>query len=268
MRFPIGVVVESFELNLADALTKAEGLGLDGVQMYAVSGATAPENLTYDARKQLLSLVRSHGLVFSALCGDMMKGGFGDAEKNIVLVERSKKIVDLAIDLETTIVTTHIGTVPEDDACEKYRIMQEACGTLGRYAESRGASFAVETGPETAVSLKKFLDSLGVKGIKVNLDPANLVMARGEDPAMAVYTLRDYIVHTHAKDGCMGARGKDVPLGEGGVDFDAYLSALAEIGYSGFLTIEREYGDNRVGDIKSAISFLRKKLSELDLRNQ
>ena len=260
MKFSIGVVLESFELSTDAALAKAAELGVDGIQMYTTEGAAAPENMSSMDRKTLLAKLRSYGLTFSALCGDFKQGGFGDAEKNKILVERSKKVVDLAVDLETNIVTTHIGIVPEDSQCEVYKIMQEACGTLGNYAEQKGVRFAVETGPETAESLKIFLDSLGGKGISVNMDPANLVMARGENPVQAVYTLRDYIVHTHAKDGIKGGKGKDVRLGTGQVDFDAYLAALSDIGYQGFLTIEREAGENRVTDIADGIAFLRNKM--------
>ena len=63
--------------------------------------------------------------------------------------------------------------------------------------------FAIETGPEKAIVLKEFLDSLGCKGMGVNLDPANFVMVTDQDPVEAVYILKDYIVHTHAKDGVM-----------------------------------------------------------------
>lgn len=260
MEFKLGVVLESFKLGTEEALAKAAELGLDGIQMYTTKGATAPENMSNVDRKSLLELLRSKGLVFSALCGDFRQGGFGDKDKNPDLIEKSKRVVDLALDLETRIVTTHIGVIPEDVYCEKYKIMQEACGTLSQYAEKKGVRFAVETGPETAESLKVFLDSLGGKGVSVNYDPANFVMALGEDPVRGVYTLRDYIVHTHAKDGVKEVRGKDVPLGTGQVDFDAYLAALTDIGYHGFLTIEREAGENREGDITNAVSFLRGKI--------
>ena len=140
------------------------------------------------------------------------------------------------------------------------------------------AYFAVETGPETAVVLKEFLDSLS-GAVRVNLDPANLVMVTGDDPVQAVYTLKDYIVHTHAKDGIKYIDAdpeiiyhvvhpipeefqgktffKEVPLGEGNVPFEAYLKALEDIGYKGFLTIEREVGENPLKDIKTAYNFLR-----------
>jgi len=79
-----------------------------------------------------------------------------------------------------------------------------------------------------------------------------------------VHVLKDYIVHTHAKDGiCLLAKEGvwndfiELPLGKGGVVFPYYLAALDEIGYGGYLTIEREEGEDRVGDVGRAIQFLR-----------
>ena len=53
---------------------------------------------------------------------------------------------------------------------------------------------------------------------------------------------------------------EELPLGLGDVDFDNYLKALDEIGYRGFLTIEREVGENPKGDIETAIAFLKSKI--------
>lgn len=96
-------------------------------------------------------------------------------------------------------MTTHIGVVPADPSHPRYGVMQQACFELAQYADSLDAHFAIETGPETAATLKHFLDELHSTGVAVNLDPANLVMVTGDDPVQAVYTLKDYIVHTHAR---------------------------------------------------------------------
>ena len=276
-QFPIGVIIDSFRVDTKSAILKAAEIGADGIQMYAAWGENAPENLTKEKRRELLDFVKSNGLRFSALCGDLGMG-FHHKELNPQLIERSKRILDLAKDLETDIVTTHIGVVPEDKSIERYTIMQEACFELSAYADSIGSHFAIETGPETSKVLKGFLDSLGSRGVAVNLDPANLVMVVGDDPVEAVHNLKDYIVHTHAKDGVMLERTKpeyiygviqrpedvagisffkEVPLGEGGVDFKAYLNALDEIGYRGFLTIEREVGENPAADIQKAANYLK-----------
>ena len=275
-RFPIGVIVDSFRTDTRTAILKAAELGADGIQMYCTRGENSPEALTPAKRKELLDFVTANGLRFSAICGDL-GAGFADKEKNPERIEKSKRILDLAKELGTDIVTTHIGVVPEDPTNERYGIMQEACYELAMYADSIGSHFAIETGPETSAVLKQFLDGLHSTGVAVNLDPANLVMVTGDDPVKAVYNLKDYIVHTHAKDGLMLKRTspeyiygvcarpehlkgvklfQEVPLGEGAVDFKRYLEALEAVGYRGYLTIEREAGADPAADILTAKNHL------------
>ena len=274
--FPIGVIIDSFRKPIPEALRLAKEIGAQGIQVYATKGEMSPEELIGSRRRDFLNMVKDNGLTISALCGDLGRG-FGNAGLNPGLIARSKLILDMAVELETNVVTTHIGVTPDDPAHPRYKIMQDACGELARYADTLDAHFAIETGPETSKTLKGFLDSLNSTGVAVNLDPANLVMVTGDDPANAVRTLRDYIVHTHAKDGVMlrktdpeviyglvnGDAGADpayeeVPLGKGSVNWKEYLSALDEIGYKGFLTIEREVGDDPYADIKMAAEFLKK----------
>ncbi len=274
--FPIGAMLDSFLLPTKEALATASKIGAKGIQMYSTTGEHSPENMTGSKISELMKMMNDNNLVFSAICGDLGMG-FGNPELNPSLIEKSKRIMYLAKELGTNIVTTHIGVVPADKNHERYKIMQSACRELAEYADGLGSHFAIETGPESSDVLKSFLDSLESRGVAVNLDPANLVMVTGDDPVKAVYNLRDYIVHTHAKDGkmlyfkdpemvygvkadTMADKGRsylEVPLGEGSVNFPEYLKALDDIGYKGFLTIERECGDDPAGDIRAAADFLR-----------
>lgn len=281
----IGVIVDSFGVGVRDGLMSAAEVGAEGVQMFAVSGEMDPANLSTAKRKELKAYIDSMGLEISALCGDLGGHGFQDATENSTKIAKSKQILDLALDLGTNIVTTHIGIVPEETH-PYYQTMLEACEELAEYAAERNAYFAIETGPETALHLKLFLDKLSSRGVAVNFDPANFVMVTGDDPVQGVYTLKDYIVHTHVKDGrkfrdfvdpvavygflgnkgmsheeisSMAAAGeafRELPLGEGSVKFDDYFAALKEIGYKGYLTIEREVGDNPKEDIRRAVEFI------------
>lgn len=284
----IGVIVDSFQVGVKDGLLKAKQVGAEGVQIYAVKGEMNPANLSPAARKEWKSYMESLGLEISALVGDLGGHGFQDPAQNKEKIDKSKRIMELGMELGTNIVTTHIGIVPADRNSRIYETMHMACEELSKFANEMGAFFAIETGPETAAHLKSFLDGLGSKGVSVNFDPANMVMVTGDDPVQGVYTLKDYIVHTHAKDGVKlgnidprdvygeygyeagldhekiaemaetGAAFREVPLGEGSVDWSGYLKALNDIGYKGYLTIEREVGTNPEADIRLAVDFLKK----------
>lgn len=282
----IGVIVDSFGVGVMEGLKKAKEVGADGVQIYAVSGEMDPAALSPAKRKELRNYIDGLGLEISALCGDLAGHGFQDAEANPEKVEKSKRILDLAVELGSNVVTTHIGIVPDDKNGRIYEAMQRACDDLGVYAKSMNAYFAIETGPEPAAHLKSFLDTLSTNGVSVNFDPANMVMVTGDDPVEGVKLLKDYLVHTHVKDGkrlrpvdprdvygylgygamdhekiaemaSSGAAFEEVPLGEGKVDFPAYFAALQEIGYNGYLTIEREVGSNPENDIRKAVEFIK-----------
>ncbi|MBR4205829.1 MAG: sugar phosphate isomerase/epimerase [Clostridia bacterium] len=283
----IGAMVESFRLGFRGGVEKAAELGVAGIQAYATYGELAPENMTADKVKETLDIVKSNGLVFSALCGDFGHG-FMNPDENKIYVEKSKRVLDLAKKLECSVVTTHIGVVPAEEN-ETKEIMRKACRELAEYADSVEAAFAVETGPEPGQVLGEFLDSLGAGGVRVNFDPANLVMCVDDRPENALKYLGKYVVHTHAKDGIMlkkkieealsiGEEAKEhqallgmgrtyleLPLGKGDVDFDTYLPALAATGFNGFLTIEREVGDSPEKDIALAVEFLREKIAKFNL---
>lgn len=278
--FKIGVIVDSFKLGLMDGIKRAKEIGADGIQMYASYGVVSPGQMTTQKRKDLKNVMQDNGLVFSALCGELGGHGLSIRAQHTDRIELLKRILDMALELGTNIVTTHIGVVPNNPTHDRYKVLQDACGELSKYGESVGGCYAIETGPEKTGVLSRFLESIDAKAMNVNYDPANLVMVTGDDPVKGVYNLKDYIVHTHAKDGVMikpsdpeyvydcFAKGdidalnaldgfQEMPLGEGEVNYVAYLKALKDIGYNGFLTIERECGDNPTADIKTAVAFLK-----------
>lgn len=276
----IGVITDCFKTSHFEGIEIAAGLGLQGVQIYATHGEFSPWALTAERKQEFKALLAEKGLVISALCGDMGGYGFERADGNVERVAKTKEIIDLAAEFDSHVVTTHIGVIPSDKTNPRYKIMLDALTECGLYAKEKGVTLAIETGPESAATLLAFLeDTKG--GVGVNLDPANFTMVTCQDAVEAVYMLKDHIVHTHAKDGVMldknqkaedvyhafavggvdalnACKGfKEVPLGEGQVDWKRYLAALSEIGYHGFLTIERECGDDPKQDIIKAVSFLR-----------
>lgn len=280
----IGVMADSFRAGPREGILRAAAIGAEGVQIYAVHGEFTPERLSERDIGEYRALLADNGLSVSALCGDLGGHGFTRPEMHAETVERSRRIAELCHRLGGNVITTHIGVIPTDPAHPRYAVMQSACERLALAAKEEGCLFAIETGPESPEVLRAFLDSLSTPGVGVNYDPANLVMVTGSDPVKGVYTLDKYIYHTHAKDGVRlksidpeilygvwfaeGGIGDnrledyflETPLGEGGVDFDGWIAALRDIGYTGYLTIEREVGEDPARDIAMAADFLRGKL--------
>lgn len=286
----IGVMLESFRKEgFRESVESAARLGADGIQAYCVDRSILKYNEVTPAKaREYLDIVKLNGMVFSAICGDFGTG-FMDEEKNPGIIEKSKRVLEIAKMLECDVVTTHIGKLTKEESRSK-EVARKACRELALFADSMDSAFAVETGPEMAAILLEFLDSLGAGGVRVNFDPANLVMVAGDRPETAVKTLGKYIVHTHAKDGIklndgkkrdiliggeavdhdqllkMGEEYLELPLGEGDVNFDTYLPALASTGFDGFLTIEREVGADPAKDIELAVNFLREKIEKFNLK--
>lgn len=256
----VGIITASLPMDTKTALRKAKELGAHGVQLWIVDNDLDPRNLSPSGREELVTCLVSLGLECAALCGDI--GGFTDPSKADERAARTKGMFDLCVDIKTPILTTHIGVVPEDPLSREYTGLLGAVREIAEYAANRDCSFATETGPESAEALAGFLERVDSAGANADYDPANLVM-NGFNHLDGLYALRNYIVHTHAKDGI--ARStienkeiKEVPLGKGDVNFPEYLHILRdELGYTGYLTIERECGNDPVTGIAEAVAFLK-----------
>lgn len=252
--FKIGIFLDGLRMPIPDAMKKANEFGVDGFQVYCTRGELYPDNFSKEARKEFLKRCEDLGLVISAFCGDI--GGFtiddqAQAEHN---VGETIKFLELSADMGTSVLTSHIGSV-SDKPQNVVDICKHSLEKIAQRCRQLNVTFASETGAEPAEHLKKFLDELAQEGIGVNYDPANLVM-QGWDHLEGVNLLKDYIVHTHAKDGLFG-KGEEVPLGTGGVNFEQWIDNLNGIGFTGFLAIEREVGDNPEQDIREAVEYLK-----------
>jgi sugar phosphate isomerase/epimerase len=80
------------------------------------------------------------------------------------------------------------------------------------------------------------------------------------DPIEALKLLAPWIKHVHIKDAVKsevkGGWGSEVPWGEGQVGAEKFMETLNSISYRGAVAVEREAGEKRIEDIKSAIKIL------------
>jgi L-ribulose-5-phosphate 3-epimerase len=143
---------------------------------------------------------------------------------------------------------------------EQARKFSDRIRSLADMAAEKDIMLLLETGQETAEELRHFLEDLNHTAAGVNFDPANMILYDKGHPTEALRTLGPWIKHVHIKDAVRtptpGTWGTEVPWGDGEVGGDTFLKVLKDIGYGGALAIERESGDDRVGDIALAVERL------------
>jgi sugar phosphate isomerase/epimerase len=178
-------------------------------------------------------------------------------------IARTRDVSEFAAALGLKALSCHIGFVPEDPAAPLYTELLGIARELCDLCAANGQDFVLETGQESAETLLRFLADVTRPNIKVNFDPANMVLYGSGDPLEALAMLKDHVVSVHCKDGVspteQGQLGREVALGDGEVNFPGFLKLLKQIDYKGPLTIEREEPDaaQRAADIRLAITRLK-----------
>ena len=175
---------------------------------------------------------------------------------------RNREIAAAAAELSGTLgapyMLFHAGFLDESNPAayaayvERVSFVRDACARAG-------VQLILESGQETAEDLERFLRD--VPGLYVNFDPANMILYGKGRPMEALETLVPWIRKIHVKDAdataVPGTWGTERPWGEGQVGGAAFIDALNGLGFTGNLTIEREGGDDRAGDIARAAARLR-----------
>jgi sugar phosphate isomerase/epimerase len=194
-------------------------------------------------------------------------GGFGDPKLRPERLERFQWALERTRSLGLADLTLHAGFLPEPGDPDRKPFL-DTLSRVSDLARSRGVTVAFETGQETADLLRRTLDDLRCPNLKINFDPANMLLYDKGDPLRAVEILGPDIRSVHVKDAnrtkVPGTWGEEVPLGQGQVNIKQFIRTLKKVGYRGSLSIEREVGnqEQRVADIAHGIRFLTECLAE------
>lgn len=267
-KWQIGVCSWSLQRGLDEVVTAMKTIGVDHVHL-AVGPALEADGAEYLAAvKQqdwtisctmigfaqedysTLDTIKETGGVVPDDCWETNKAAFIGAAK-------------VTKDLGVSCLSLHAGFIDESDP-DKYKIMCDRMKCLADIAAENGIMLLMETGQETAEELAAFLKDLNHPAVGINYDPANMILYAKGNPIEGLKVLAPWIKHIHIKDAnkteTPGQWGAEVPWGQGQVDDQAFLAMLTEIGYEGALAIEREAGDDRLGDITLAANTLRKRI--------
>ena len=194
-------------------------------------------------------------------------GGFSDPAARPERLERFRWALERTRALGLNDLMLHAGFLPEPGDPDRKPFL-ETLAKVSDLARAKGVTVAFETGQETADLWRRTLDELKCPNLKVNFDPANMLLYEKGDPIRAVEVLGSDIRSVHVKDAIPtktpGTWGEEVPLGRGQVNIRRFVQTLKKIGYRGPLCIEREVGtqEERMTDIVHGIRYLRECLAE------
>ncbi|NOZ21974.1 MAG: sugar phosphate isomerase/epimerase [Planctomycetes bacterium] len=270
------IMLGNLKMDPYEGMKVVADMGVPAIHLSA-SGPFAPDKLDAAGRKKLVSHLESLGLEISAISAWGGNVDLGEADKQAENVAAGRKLLELSRDLGPAIWQAHVGIMPHETSDPAWQIFVDSFKQLAEHGEKVGACLAIETGPEPPAVLKRLIETVGSEAIRVNYDPANLILwparymkdagepydkekaTREYQPTEGVKILGEYIVHTHAKDALVREDGQrqEVPLGTGWVEWPRYIELLSEAGYDGYFAIERETGEDPVGDIRRAVEFLR-----------
>ncbi len=275
---PLAIGVCSWSLQVAsipELKRLTQRLGIDVVQI----ACGDPHHAAWEEGDRLPEVARAAGFRLSgAMLGFpgedyttpqtiQKTGGFGDPKLRPERLERLQWALERTRALEVNDLMLHAGFLPEPGDPDRKPFL-DTLAKVSDLARSRGVTVAFETGQETADLLRRTLDDLKCPNLKVNFDPANMILYDKGDPLRAVEILGPDIRSVHVKDAnrtkLPGTWGEEVPLGKGQANIKAFVRSLKKVGYRGPLCIEREVGnqEERVADIAHGIRFLKECLAE------
>ncbi|MFO0908751.1 MAG: sugar phosphate isomerase/epimerase family protein [Isosphaeraceae bacterium] len=274
---PLALGVCSWSLQVKSVPELSRLLGELGVNVTQIACGD-PHHASWEEGDAMPEVARASGLVMTgAMLGfpgedyttpQTIKetGGFGNPADRAERLERLTWAIQRTRALGLTDLMLHAGFLPEvDDPARS--AMLDTLARAGQMAAEHGITLAFETGQESADLLRRTLDDLKSPNIKVNFDPANMLLYDMGDPIRAVSILGPDIRSVHVKDArrptTPGTWGEEVPLGEGEVNIKRFVQALKDVGYVGPLVVEREVGDQagRIRDVAHGLAYLRECLS-------
>ena len=278
----IGVLVnfnskEDIEKRFSDLVD----FGLDSCQLCSWD----PSLWTDENAELINSLIEKYNITISAFwCGwkgpqvwDFYDGqltlGLVPTEYRQMRIENLCDGADFAKKLGITDVVTHVGFIPENPNDTNFAPLCIAIREVANHLKKNEQFLLFETGQETPVTMLRCFEKVGTDNLGVNLDTANLILYGKANPVDSLDVFGKYVRNVHAKDGCYPVNGHDLgtetKIGEGKVDFKAFIKKLKELNYDSYITIEREIeGDQQIADIKHAKKYLEEIIAEVEGGNK
>lgn len=247
----IGIDTDDLQMRPKDALRKTSALGFRMIELSVADRELDPANLSASGRRHLAKLTESLGLTIGVLSADVPGLRLTDPRTVDERVERTRRILDLARDLNVRLVTASAGALTHPESGDPSPVAVEALTRLGEYADARGVHYALRPSHDNAERVERVLGAVRCPALQIGLDPGGIVMS-GANPMSIVQRLPMEIALLHARDGTMGLAdrpGTETRFGEGEVDFLGLLALLGVAEFEGPCILRRTSTANPAGDL-------------------
>lgn len=199
---------------------------------------SSPENIS-----ATLKLMKSKGLHFVDL-GSSAQMHHADPVERKKNLDDARRFIDLAEKLSCPFIRVFPNNLPKDqDRDTTIGLIVKGLRELGEYAANTQVTVLMESHGELVYSadLKKIMDAAAHEHVGMVWDIFNMWSVTKEPPAEVYQNLKNYIRHTHIKDGRM-IDGKEqyTRLGQGESPIFAAIDALWAGGYKGYFSFEWE----------------------------
>lgn len=192
----------------------------------------------------------------------------GNVEKHTAAIEHLKKLIAASKKLGVNLVTTFIGRDQFLTIEDNLKLFKEVWTPIVKFAEDSGVKIGIENCPmlfsndqwpggqnlATSPAIwRKMFELIPSKYLGINFDPSHFVWQM-MDYIKPIYEFKDRFFHIHIKDiklfqdklndnGIMATplqfMAPKIP-GLGDVNWSKFISALTDIGYTGFACLEIE----------------------------
>lgn len=269
-RFRIGAVTDEFSPDIAVAAAAMHQLGMKGAELRVV-GASNVMDLSDEEIARAVDVLHASGLEVISIASPLLKCTLPDApepdsrfqqdifnskhtwEDQPRLAERAFEIAKLTGAKIVRVFSYWRVAKPEAVFERVVDALQDLADKAGRHGLIIGLENEHACNIATAQETARVLAAVDHENLQVVWDPAN-AFASGEKPFPSGYRLLDptRIGHVHVKD-CKLQGHKPVwcELGEGDIDWEGQIDALAEDGYKGYLHLETHWpgpdGDKLAG---------------------
>lgn len=264
----VGIYISLNTQNVEETFKKITKLGFTSCEIYT-------SKYSMDLAKPLNDAINKYNVKVLALF-TLGPGNntwdFYEGQNNIGLVSKEYRearinalfqLSDLAGACGVKMVETHVGYIPENPNDPNYGETVEALKKVVGYCKKNNQIFLYHAGQESPTTTLRTILDVGYDNQGIGMDTANLIMYDRGHPANALEVYGKYIKLVNAKDGIYPVDpkklGREVPLGQGKVNFPVFIKKLKESGYEGPVIIEREAsrGEQWEKDVTQSREFLR-----------